>query len=321
MASGKSLEDYLDEFNKIILDLENIEIKIEDEDQALLLLRSLPTEYESLSDALLYGRESLTLEDIQAALFSKELKRKSESKQDSNPEILNVRERNEKRDFKPKKLQRFKSKEKLKRFLCKREGHFKRDCPERKKGFHDRSTKSGDAEILCVGDDYEDTSDQWVLDSGCIYHMCPHKEWFCSYKNIEGAQVLLGNNKACKVAGVGSIRLKLDNGNERVLGDVRHVPDLKKNLISLGMLDMHGFSCKAERGAMKVSKGSLVVMKRRLENGLYLLQAKAVIGDVSIVSKEVVSDSHLWHRRLAHINEGGLKELSKQGLLGNDKIT
>lgn len=49
MASGKSLEDYLDEFNKIILDLENIEIKIEDEDQALLLLRSLPTEYESLS--------------------------------------------------------------------------------------------------------------------------------------------------------------------------------------------------------------------------------------------------------------------------------
>ena len=54
MSSGKSLEDHLDDFNKIILDLENIEIKVNNEDQALLLLRSLPSEYDSLSDTLIY---------------------------------------------------------------------------------------------------------------------------------------------------------------------------------------------------------------------------------------------------------------------------
>ena len=48
MAPGKSLEDHMDDFNKIILDLENIEIKIEDEDQALLLLASLLSEFENL---------------------------------------------------------------------------------------------------------------------------------------------------------------------------------------------------------------------------------------------------------------------------------
>jgi len=32
MPIGRALEDHLDDFNKIILDLENIEIKIDDED-------------------------------------------------------------------------------------------------------------------------------------------------------------------------------------------------------------------------------------------------------------------------------------------------
>lgn len=54
MPIGKELEDHLDDFNKIILDLENIEIKIDDEDQALLLLRSLPSEFDSLSDTYIW---------------------------------------------------------------------------------------------------------------------------------------------------------------------------------------------------------------------------------------------------------------------------
>ncbi|PON77883.1 hypothetical protein PanWU01x14_022370 [Parasponia andersonii] len=77
MQEGKSIKDQMDEFNKIIDDLANVYVKIDDEDQAVKLLSSLPKSYEHFVDAMLYGREQkLTLEEVQSALNSKELKKK-----------------------------------------------------------------------------------------------------------------------------------------------------------------------------------------------------------------------------------------------------
>jgi len=45
MHEDRSVGEQLDLFNKIILDLENIDVTIDDEDQALLLLCSLPKSY------------------------------------------------------------------------------------------------------------------------------------------------------------------------------------------------------------------------------------------------------------------------------------
>ena len=67
MQEDKSIDEQLDTFNKLNLDLENIDVTIDDEDQALLLLSSLPISYAIFKDILLYGRESLTLDEVQAA--------------------------------------------------------------------------------------------------------------------------------------------------------------------------------------------------------------------------------------------------------------
>ena len=56
MAEGKSIEDQMDEFNKIIDDLENVDVKMEEEDQAIILLSALPKSYGHFVDAMLYGR-------------------------------------------------------------------------------------------------------------------------------------------------------------------------------------------------------------------------------------------------------------------------
>ena len=61
MSEDKVLAELLDMFNKLILDLENIDVTISDEDQALLLLCALPKSHVHFKETLLYGRETLTL--------------------------------------------------------------------------------------------------------------------------------------------------------------------------------------------------------------------------------------------------------------------
>ena len=57
---------------------------------------------------------------------------------------------------------------------------------------------------------------------------------------VDGGNVTMGNNATCKIVGVGSIQIKIIDGMVRTLSEVRHVPGLKKNLVSLGTLDKNG---------------------------------------------------------------------------------
>ncbi|GKC80996.1 hypothetical protein Tco_1136713 [Tanacetum coccineum] len=84
MHLGKKLSEHIDEFNKLIGDLANIDVDIDDADQALMLLTSLPPSYEYFVQTLLYGRESLTLEDVLSSLNLRELKKRTDAKDDGD---------------------------------------------------------------------------------------------------------------------------------------------------------------------------------------------------------------------------------------------
>nr|GEV47380.1 retrovirus-related Pol polyprotein from transposon TNT 1-94 [Tanacetum cinerariifolium] len=149
---GRKIYEHIDEFNKIILDLANIKVKFEDGDLALLLLTSLPASYEHFVGTLLYGREALTLKDVMATLNSKKIKERSKAKgvmvkgYMRGEELMIGIHNNRKKSI----------------------GCVKKD---------DQPSSSGsiydDSDLMMVMS-AEDLLD-WIIDSGCLYHMTPRR--------------------------------------------------------------------------------------------------------------------------------------------------
>ena len=62
---GKGILEQLEDFNKAVDDLGNIDVSIDEEDKAIFLLNALPASYDQFRDAILYGREkTITLQEL-----------------------------------------------------------------------------------------------------------------------------------------------------------------------------------------------------------------------------------------------------------------
>ncbi|TYK21344.1 retrotransposon protein, putative, Ty1-copia subclass [Cucumis melo var. makuwa] len=284
MDQSKSLEENLDEFQKIIIDLNNIGEKMSDENQAVILLNSLPETYREVKVAIKYGRDSLTMSIVLDALKTRNLEMKKEHKAG---ELLMARGRSEKKSWKEKHQ------------LVKRMLLMGISQQRLLMGTYD-SSKTGyeSAEVLMVS--YRDIQDAWIMDSGCTFHMTPYRDFLTNFQNGDRGKVLLGDNVTCNVKGTGSVQIATHDGIVRILTNATYVPKLKRNLISLSELDRSGCTIKSENGVMKVTKGSLVKLRETWRHGLYVLEGTTISGSVAIASAKVIDMSMLWHKRLAH---------------------
>ena len=84
----------------------------------------------------------------------------------------------------------------------------------------------------------------------------------------------MSNDISSKVVGIGSIQIKMFDGIIKILTDVRHVLELRKNLISLEVLDIGGYKSIVQGGVMKVYKGILLIMKAKNIGNLFLLKGR-----------------------------------------------
>jgi hypothetical protein len=111
---------------------------------------------------------------------------------------------------------------------------------------------------------------------------------------------------------MGKVKIKQCNGNQWLLKEVRHVPDLRKNLISTGKLESEGCISIFTYKMWKVIKGSLVIVKGEKVGTLYLCTGN-IDSSISLSSTRV--DTTLWHHRLEHMSENGMQILHKRNLL------
>ena len=321
---GTTMDDHITRFDSLVTDLLNLNEKVSDADKALILLDSLPDEYEHLIVSILIRKETITFKEVTIALYSNEIRKKDKLEHGGSAgEAHTVRGRNQSR--KPRRRGRSQSKGKLAKdecAFCHEKKHWKKDCPKlhNKKG-------NGVFEGCVAEDDKSDFSlacvssvtsiDEWLCDSACLFHMCFKKEWFFNLTELDGGVVYLSDNQPCKIAEIGSISLKNHDRLTRMLIDVRYIPKLEKNLIFFETLESKGFTIIMQNEILKVVSGALVVMKGIKRNNLYLYQGSTAVGTVAAVSEanKVAEMSRLWHMRLGHAGEKSLQTLTMQGLL------
>ncbi|KAL5123206.1 Receptor kinase-like protein Xa21 [Glycine soja] len=227
MPSGKALEDHLNDFNKIFLIWKKIEIKLGDEDHALLLLKSLPSEFDSLSDTLIWQGLTVIGESLDYFIL-KGIKEEVSGK-------------------------RSKSKEGKKRkcFSCGSEEHLKKECHEykKKKRHGDQRSHNGDAAVVSEGYESDEVmrvsevsiKPEWVLDSGCTFQCV--LTWIGSAhmrKAMEGRKysIAVNNFGGHLPNSLGNLSTQLSQlylGNNQMFGKI---PSEIGNLVNLFVLSI-----------------------------------------------------------------------------------
>ena len=89
---------------------------------------------------------------------------------------------------------------------------------------------------------------EWVIDTGASYHATPQREFFVTYSSKYFDVIKMGNYGTIDIIGMGDIHIKTNFDYKLVLKDVRHVVDLRLNLISVGRLDDEDYDSRFHRG-------------------------------------------------------------------------
>lgn len=82
-----------------------------------------------------------------------------------------------------------------------------------------------------------------------------------NYQAGDFGSVKMGNQSSARIVGLGDIRVKTSVGCTLTLKNVRHIPDLRINLLSANVLDQEGFRHTFGDGKWKFSKGSMTVAR------------------------------------------------------------
>ncbi|CAM8956737.1 unnamed protein product [Rhodiola kirilowii] len=286
MAEGTTVAKHLSEFNMTIAQLSSIKIEFDDEIKALILLSSLPESWSETVTAVSAssGKVKLELDEVRNLIVSEEIRwRESGS---SSGLALNAGNRG-RSEFRSKvqrgrsksrgKDKQARDKSKVKCWKCDGVGHYKSEC--KAQSANAATEEIAEALMLSVSSPLE----SWVLDSGASFHSCSNADIMKHYRSGDFGKVYLADDEPFEVMGKGDVQIKAPNGSVLQLHDVRHIPDLKRNLLSVGQLDDEGYAVTFGCSTYKITKGSMVIARGKKEGTLYMtsnLQESIVVASV-----------------------------------------
>jgi hypothetical protein len=162
---------------------------------------------------------------------------------------------------------------KIKCFAFQKSGHYPSQCPKKKNGQGNLQYVATSAEnqldefaakfekeftlASCIST-RTITKGAWFLDSDASHHITKSRELFCILKEDSGIHVELGGDAKYAMKGEGTILFQRELGGSFEARDVLYVPALKKNFLSVSVMEDRGFVVMFKKGKVLVCpEGSL----------------------------------------------------------------
>lgn len=149
----------------------------------------------------------------------------------------------------------------------------------------------------------------WVLDSGATIHMTYDKSLFINFSAQKGGKIRIADGSFINVEGVGTIKVFVktkENPLQIVLKDVKFVPTVQANLLSVNRLTNDGYSILFNKDSANI----------KIQNDFFTL-ANFFKGSY-IVTEDDRPQAFLcideWHKLLAHRNLRDIKRQQSFGL-------
>ena len=119
---------------------------------------------------------------------------------------------------------------------------------------------------------------EWWIGTGVTCHVCFDKKMFSTFELVETREkVFMRNSATSDIKGQGKVVLKMTSGKELTLTNVLYVLEIHKNLVSVSLLNSHGFQFVFKSNKFVLSKGGMCVGKGYMSGDMWKLNVMTII--------------------------------------------
>lgn len=325
LKAGTKLETHFNLFDETIRELISVGAKLEKLDIICHLLLTLSKSFDPIVTALeTLEPGKLTLEFVKGKLLDYEMKRcHMEKEEQATTSAFAVKPSYHKHQQSyGKKFH--KEEKKYKCHNCGKEGHFRRNCPERQANctsgqLEDEGSQfafSAGANQVSMEEADESTIVSWYLDSAATDHMVNSEKYFASSKDLSTPiKVCVAKSSENIVAKkIGEISVNV-NQKESIIKNVLFIEELRNNLLSVKKLCEAGCKVEFNKNNAKIMLGSTLIANAVLVGGMFKVNFGIIRKSANSCLKSNFNNTELWHKRMGHLGIDNLKRLYNQKMV------